>query len=342
MLPMALKGLISGSHESNAGISIFHAVCACSAFNLYELGGGVSEKDRALFVKHDHLAITRLRHNLDRVDDYVDQTFAMAIMAFFAVEAISGTPRRWRAHVSGGLAYLNRLYSRGTDREILKAFHQHMVSLAIICGCDVPPDLKTFLDETEGLELSFPYYGASGSFLRAHDQMNSFLASKTVVDSRELDSFELQLYLNFPAAVQETPGSAQSASASAIIHHMAKAFYYASLIFFQRCIRQTSIDTVQKLVESGIGELEAIEKLSKGTAGSMVLWPPLILAAECATPELQSRMRGWFRAKHKLGFRNVVVLEELASNLWSQRRSSQSDVSWQNLIIEERFDVFRL
>ncbi|KAH8803611.1 fungal-specific transcription factor domain-containing protein [Xylogone sp. PMI_703] len=338
MLPMALKGLLSSSEESTADIVTFHGVCACSAYSLFELGGRKSEKDQQLALQHDQLAITHLRHNLAQADRHDDQSFAMAIMACIAVDAISGTPQRWRTHVAGGLAYLTKLRSRGVSKEISSAFHQHIVSMAILCDFDVPADLKTFLDDGESLEFSFPYYGASGSFLRAHDRMNTMATSETSYDAREIDLFELQLYLDFPAMTQSSPNKTHSA----ILHHVSKVFYYAGLVFFQRRVRRASSDAVQELVERGIEELEAIELLSKGSSGSMMMWPALVLGAECATPNLQDRMRVWFKSRRRLGFRNVIVMDELIHTLWAKRATGDSEVTWQDLIATNRFDVFRL
>ncbi|RFU30681.1 hypothetical protein B7463_g5663, partial [Scytalidium lignicola] len=338
MLPMALKGLLSSSQESTADIVTFHAICACSAYSLFELGKRKSEEDQRLALQHDQLAIVHLRHNLAQADKHDDQSFAMAIMACIAVDAISGTPRRWRAHVAGGLAYLTKLRSRGVSKEISSAFHQHIVAMAILCDFDVSSDLKAYLDEAEKLEFSFPYYGASSSFLRAHDRMNNLAASKTIHDAQELDSIELQLYLDFPAVVQ----GGSNKTHTAILHHMSKAFYYAGLVFFQRTVRRLRVDMVQELVERGIEELEAIALLSKGSSGSMIMWPTLILGAECASLGLQDRMRLWFKSKKDLGFRNVIVIDELINMLWSRRACGNSDITWQDLINTDHFDVFRL
>lgn len=346
MLPMALKGLVSSSEGSNADIAIFHALCASAAWNLYELGGRTREQDSALALNHDQQAIHHLRHNLARADEHRDQSCAMAIMACIAVEAISGTTQRWRTHVSGGLAYLAKLHSRGVDEVVLSPFQRHMVSMAILCDVPVPDNLKSFLNDerVEGLEFTFPYYGVSRSFLLNHDRMNTFAAAiatsanKTAELEKELDAFELQLYLDFPGIPPQGPGSS-----GLVIHHVAKAFYYAGLVFFQRSIRRAAIDTVQTLVELGVSELEALERVGNGELGCMMVWPVLALGAECDTPRLQMRMRAWFREHQKrLGFRNLVVLQDLVDAVWRARVGGATVVDWRDFIAMAEFDVFRL
>jgi hypothetical protein len=76
-----------------------------------------------------------------------------------------------------------------------------------------------------------------------------------------------------------------------------------------------------------------------------MLWPVLVLGAECGGLETQGRMRDWFRAQRQLGFRNLVVLEDLVTTVWRTRTDSsvnKSDADWQQVISQPQFDVFRL
>lgn len=388
MLPMALAGLTSRSADSNSNVGIFHALCACAAYNLYELGGRAGEDDLSLALAHDQQAIHHLRQNLARADEHRDAACAMLIMACIAVEAVSGTTQRWRTHVSGGLAYLARLHSRGdVDEAILAPFRRHMVLMAILCDFSVAEDLKAFLDvdnpeeepsrrqqqqqpppPAESLEVSFPYYGVSRTFLRAHDRMNVLAvaeggaspcspSSHSEKTTRQLDTFELQLYLAFPSPSQLHPsvGAVQQLHAS-VIQHASTSYYYAGLVYFQRSIRRAPVASVQVLVELGVVELEAIDRTGKkGGLGCMMLWPVLVLGTECDEPAVQQRIRAWFRGQKKLGFRNLVVLEDLILHVWrlrsagnsshnnnAQQEEAAADVDWREIIALPRFDVFRL
>lgn len=354
MLPMALKGLVSESKGSNADVAIFHAICASAAYNLFELTSRTNDQDRVLALYHDNEAVHHLRHNLTRADEHRDSSFAMAIMACIAVEAVSGTTQRWRTHVSGGLAYLAKLQSQGLDEAALSAFRQHMVKMAILCGFSVPDHLKSFLDDesgsSDGLEFTFPYYGVSRSFLRAHDRINLLLANapaaRTPALEKELDAFELQLYLDFPGLPpHDLVSAATNKTHGIVVHHTSKAFYYAGLVFFQRSVRCVPVAAVQDLVELGVQELESIDRAGQGALGCLMLWPVLVLGAECGAPDVQKRMRAWFRAQRRLGFRNLVVLENLVATMWSSRADAGADardLDWREVIAQARFDVFRL
>lgn len=352
MLPMALKGLVSKAGESNADVAIFHAICSAAAYNLFELSGRNTEQDHVLALHHDSEAIRHLRHNLARADEHQDQSCAMAIMACIAVEAVSGTTQRWRTHVSGGLAYLSKLQARGVDETAVSPFRQHMVKMAILCDFPVPDDLKVFLSDdggsASGLEFTFPYYGVSKSTLQAHDRINTLAtasSNRTPPTDEELDAFELQLYLQFPGLPPQVFSSEASKLHAAVVHHTSTAFYYAGLVFFQRSIRRSPVAGVQELVELGVQELENIELAGKGKLGCMMLWPALVLGAECNTAGSQRQMRAWFHSQRKLGFRNLVVLEDLITSLWSARADPGArvkEVDWRDMIAQQRFDVFRL
>lgn len=352
MLPMALKGLVSKAGDSNADVAIFHAICSAAAYNLFELSGRTTEQDHVLALDHDSEAIRHLRHNLARADEHQDQSCAMAIMACIAVEAVSGTTQRWRTHVSGGLAYLSRLQARGVNETAVSAFRQHMVKMAILCDFTVPDDLKSFLNDengsSSGLEFTFPYYGVSKSTLQAHDCINTLATASpntTPATEKELDALELQLYLQFPGLPPQVFSSEASKLHAAVVHHTSTAFYYAGLVFFQRSIRRSPVAAVQELVESGVQELENIEAVGKGKLGCMMLWPALVLGAECNTASSRQRMRAWFQSQRKLGLRNLVVLEDLITSLWSARAGpdgQEREVDWRDMISQPRFDVFRL
>ena len=201
-------------------------------------------------------------------------------MACIAVEAVSGTTQRWQTHVASGLAYLTKLQSQGLDEVALSAFRQHTVKMAILCGLSVPNHLKDFLnDESEpsdGLEFTFPYYGISTSFFRAHDPINFLLASAqaagTAESEKELDAFELRLYLGFPGLpFNDVAPAVTNSTHCIVIQHTARAFYYAGIVFFQRSVRHAPVAAVFDLVELGIQELESIECAGEGALGCLML-----------------------------------------------------------------------
>lgn len=340
MLPMALKGIMSSPGESTADVAVFHAICAGAAYNLYELGGRSNEQDRALAWKHDEQAIHHLRYNLVRPDQHFTQSLAMAIMACIAVEAISGTTGRWRTHLDGGIAYLTELRKTDVGMQISLQFQVHLIPMAILCGYHVPDEFKSFLlDSAEKLAFSFPYYGISQSLLRNLDRINGFAAeSDANITQSELDQFELQLYLDFPP-LEESQSSREH---TGVVYSITQTFYYALLVYHQRTIRRVAIKEVQSLIEKGVAQLELIEKNTNDTAGSVMMWAPLILGAECNDPGLQRRISAWFQKKRRLGMRNVSIIDNMIKDIWDKRARGDIDNDWHYLMSQKKFDVFRL
>ncbi|KAH7141829.1 hypothetical protein EDB81DRAFT_899148 [Dactylonectria macrodidyma] len=304
LLPRALSGVSGSSTQSTADIAVFHAICAGSAFNLFELSGRKDTTLEALALNHERLELEHLRFNLGRQDVLGSQSLGLAIMASITVDAISGITGRWKTHLSGGISYLRHLQRHRRLAEDDCGFPANILRMALLCHWNVPGE-------------------------RPSDCQTG----------REVDIFELQLYLSFPPA-QCSRGISLD-SHTAVASHAARAFYYASLVYFQRTIRRASPGAVHSLVNIGFRELEAIETLTEGTAGCMALWPALVLGSEASTREMEVRVRTWFQAKEAFGVRNVCVIHDLIEDLWL-RRARDRDLGWQDLIAEEKYDVFRL
>ncbi|OAL25872.1 hypothetical protein AYO20_10334 [Fonsecaea nubica] len=342
MCSRALTGLLSSSKESSADITIFHAICAGAAFNLFELTQGSVKAHEILALKHERLALMHLRYNLGRHEELKNQSLGLAIMACIVVDAIAGTTGRWRAHLAGGMSYLRYLAAHGCDTE--DEFIRDMLYMAILCQLDVQEGGWDLLGKQSRGIGPDPSYGACSSFFSNLARMNQFSTAKhRPPTDQELDAFELQLHLSCPSP-QSPSLKIKPNHRATVIHHVAKAFHYASIVYFQRSIRRRALDASSDLVESGVHELETIESLTRDTAGCMTMWPALVLAAEASTFDLQLRMTQWFQTKHKLGFRNVRILREVVEEVWTRRARScvPREVSWQAVMAEQKYDVFRL
>ncbi|OAL47742.1 hypothetical protein IQ07DRAFT_682528 [Pyrenochaeta sp. DS3sAY3a] len=333
MLPNALAGLMSASHQSNPQIALFHAICACAAYNIFELSGQVSEPDRMLGAKHDQLAMIHLRQNLSSGHESNAGAIGLTILMYFVVESVSAFPGRWRTHLTDGFSLL-RSFASGPSRSFdLEILYVAMTRVAILSGFDIPCELKEILNRT----LHEQWYDGMSSRLLLHvSTMNSMIRSREHSD-QELDILELQLYLEFPQLRQGPFGPRHDT----ILHHMDKAFYYACLVFYQRSVRCVELDTVQVLVERGVAELEAIDQIMNGDVGCAVLWTPFILAVEATSLSLQKRITHWFKRKRDFGFGCTSVLFNIAQTVWTARENSTnpSQVNWQSITQNSYLDI---
>ncbi|KAF5573595.1 fungal Zn binuclear cluster domain-containing protein [Fusarium pseudocircinatum] len=344
MLPMAMSGLMTNSNITNLEVAMFHAICTCSAYNLLELKDQKSEVDLSLALKHDQLTMTHLRLNLSRMDDQADwTTAAIVIGACFAIEAISAHPRRWRAHIAGGLSCLENSCLNHLHSNQVLPFQQCILYIVVLSDVFLTPNMTSCLTGiTDGGAadplISFP--GLTPELASSIANVNRMINPMTrVCSQREIDQFELLLYLNFPRWRRRHVEPLYDA----VLYHMEKLFYYAVLVHFQRSVKHQSADSMQTLVELGIAELEQIEKLMSGKNGCAVLWPIFILSTECTTLTLQSRMKGWFLEKQSFGMGNIKKLYAVVRLVWAKRMDRSEDVTWQSIIdINEDLDIFRL
>ncbi|KAK1855389.1 hypothetical protein CCHR01_02010 [Colletotrichum chrysophilum] len=270
-LPVALAGLLSNSSHSGPGIALFHAVCALAAYNLAELGSGPRDEDLTLAMKHDYLAITHLQHSLDGSTTGDEFEVSLAMMACVSMEAVSAVPRRWRNHMKKGLKHFQRLLTRQSVSEELLQMAWAMTSMAVLSNVMVSDEITTDAENDEAFHVAQVSGGISPRAIRNLAEINQIHKLRNRYGEKEVDSFELKLYLDFPASK-----SAYTETTEALIlQHMDRAFYYAELVHFQRTVKGASLDSVEALIDNGLKELEAIKKVSHGSAGN-ISWQQVI------------------------------------------------------------------
>lgn len=301
-VPMALKGVGLGHTEPSMYRTIFHAICSASAFSLYHLRK--DDRYHSLALTHDQLALYHLRHNLNGGTSVNELTLA-GILSCITAEAISGRRHRWRTHLAGALSLLekddNPCWARSP---VASSMLQSYVSLSSLCNMRLPTHLVSHLDAppelSDYLERS---HGMTRPLVRFLSHLNDKLESGRSVSAEELDGLELQLYLSFPRlSTSDTPNTG-------LVQHAVNAFYYATVIYFRRTIRQVPSHAVQDLVEKAVEDLEAAETLSQGKGGTAYNWPSLVVAAECGSAVLQDRMLTWFQRKRRHGLQSICVIQ---------------------------------
>lgn len=333
-MPLALKGLDDPSSESNIHLSIFHAICASSAFSLFHLRQ--DSRYQSLAMHHDQLALGHLRGSLQKAKR-LNEPMLAAVLSCITAEAMSGRRSRWRAHVAGGLGLLeNEIHGGWIRGPTASRLLQSYLSLSSLCSLpmstqlisllNAPSEVRHYLERSHGITTPIVQFLA---------QMTTTIESKCDIPVEELDRLELQLYLNFPRL--STPG----APGSIIIQHALNSFYYASIIYFRRTLRRVPVRDVQDLVEKAVDELEAVETLTRGKGGCAYNWSSFVVAADCQRQDLQDRMLSWFDRKSRNGIQNVNILCEIVKALWHRRAQAgiDADIHWQELAKEADFDI---
>ncbi|EKV06572.1 Fungal transcriptional regulatory protein, N-terminal [Penicillium digitatum] len=332
-LPLALKGLDAPPTESNIHLSIFHAICASSAFSLSHLRHDSRYHSIALY--HDHLALRHLRGSLQRVR-CLDEPTLTAVITCITTEAMSGRPSRWRAHVSGCLGLLqNEVHGDWIRSPTAARLLQIYLSLSSLCSLPIPERLMSLLngpsDFQHYLEQS---HGVTTPLVQSLAQITTLVESRAQLSVEDLDQLELQLYLKFPSL------SNPDAPGSIIVQHALNSFYYATIVYFRRSFRRAPLCDVQDLIEKAIHELESADALTRDKGGCPYNWASFVIAADCERRDLQDRMLAFFERKTRQGIQSINALCGIIRTLWNRRTAAgpHVDVQWQDIAREADFD----
>ncbi|KAJ6188138.1 hypothetical protein N7519_003046 [Penicillium mononematosum] len=332
-LPLALKGLDASPTEPNIHLSIFHAICASSAFSLSLLRH--DSRYHSIAVHHDQLALRHLRGSLQRASCLDEPTLA-AVLTCITAEAMSGRRSRWRAHVSGCLRLLeNEVHGDWIRSPTAAKLIQSYLSLSSLCSLPVPGRLMSLLNGPSHLHNYLERsHGVTTPLVQCLAQITSLVESRTPLSIEELDRLELQLYLNFPSL------SNPDAAGSIIVQHALNSFYYATIVYFRRSLRGARLCDVQDLIEKAIHELESVDALTRDKGGCSYNWASFVVAADCQRPDLQDRMLAFFHQKSRHGIQSINVLSEIVQALWNRRATAgpHADIQWQDIAREADFD----
>ncbi|KAJ5960844.1 uncharacterized protein N7479_007994 [Penicillium vulpinum] len=333
-MPLALKGLDVSPTEPNIHLSIFHAICASSAFSLSHLRH--DSRYHSTAVHHDQLALRHLRGSLERARCLNEATLA-AVLTCITAEAMSGRRSQWRAHVAGCLGLLeNEVHGDWIRTPTAARLLQSYLSLSSLSSFPVPERLMALLNGPSGfhhhLEQS---HGVTTPLVKCLARITTIVESRTQLSTEELDRFELQLYLNFPSL------SNPDAPGSIIVQHALNSFYYATIVYFRRSLRGAPLCDVQDLIEKAIHDLEFVDALTRDKGGCSYNWAGFVIAADCERPDLQDRMLAFFDRKSRHGIQSINVLCEIVQAVWNRRAAAGPDVDiqWQDIAKEAEFDI---
>lgn len=342
---MALAGLNSASHESNGQIALFHSLCATSAFSRGQLCNDA--KAWTLAEKHYHLAILHLRRRLANLTSHEPDSDAQrdsiiaTITMFSVMDMVTGRSSEWRTHFQGGASLLAMIEDKiwqGTKSSSM--IYQSYLAVAALCNIALPSTITVGSNDCKYYVLD-RLFGLTRPILQHIVTVNSLLrdVSAAQLCPDLLDELEDQLLSHTPEHLNLD--SLVDPRARELARHHAFIFHYASLIHFQRTVRQTPSSALQDLVTRAIEHFEEIERLGADMIGCTLIWPPLVVACECESPGLQARILAWYELKRRHGFMNLEISKYVAQEVWRRRESgvTETDVRWQDILADMQLDI---
>ena len=329
--------------------------CICRESNPVEPG-----VTKLLAARHNRLALQHLQKALKSPvpKDGIDSVLS-AILICILRDTVTGESRNWRGHVQGALSCL----PKPGEIEIQPGSNLHIaveqfLSLAVFGDIETKYDLDGLIAQLpDNISYMNQFHNINKFTFRAIMTINAHARRKMQEQSHVFQSadpklhgspaglqlLELQLYLQAPTN-QPSGMYVRSVDASMAMHNC-HVFYYALLIHFQRVVNHASDEALSEMVETALSHLEISEELGAGTNGCILLWPCLVIAAECKSSYTRARALAWFGLKKRHGFKNVDQGSDILTSYWEFKDKNPEKAlytSWQTFIKETQNDIVPL
>lgn len=224
---------------------------------------------------------------------------------------------------------------------------EQLLCLAVFGNVKTTYDIDTLISKLPGsISYMSQYHGVDKFILRSVFAINQYVAgigstSDTASISKlELQRLELQARLHAPANV--SPGIYLRREDAQAAMHYAHVYYYALLIYFQRCLHQPSPENISDMVDRALSHLERAEEIAGASNGCVLLWPCLVIAAECGSSCIKARALEWFKLKRRHGFASVDTGANILTNYWKWRDENPdkaAGTTWQEFVRGTEDDV---
>ncbi len=352
LIPIAYEGASSPAHEITGSVALFHLICAAAAFHLSSHSSANIERSdlMTLALSHHSQGIHHLQRNLTSDDLDQRESILASLLVCLYYEPVTVEATFWRTHLQGAAHWLRQTDMTGLQQsESATILYQMLVGSAIFLrsqmmsdemahGEDYPYDMNVISD---------PYFldqifGVSKQSLQAISNIIEMVAKERrhlrtgcnpcgLRSSLLLNQMELELYLSMP----KTSPYAATNKEDILIHHYLYIFYFASLIYFKRVLRNAPLEEVQSLVEQSLDHIEALKDCTSRPFSPFV-WPIAITCFEAKNIVLQRRATAWL---------DFIIIQSTLSiwpkakslirTLWTRRAGSgDADLQWDAFLNE--------
>lgn len=350
-LPFAFTGIHLPVTQSSSNLALFHGLCAASAENQLYLGVAKPGVTKLLAARHNRLALQHLQLaiNFQSPRDSDNVTAVLSAILFCILgDVVGGEGRNWRGHVQGALGCL----ADPSEIEVRAGSHMHMVLEQLLClavfgNVKTTYDIGTLIAKLPGANSYMSqYHGVDKFILRSVFAINQYVAGSgsrsDTASVSELELRRLELQASFYAPAPVSPGIYLRREDAQAAMHYAHVYYYALLIYFQRCLYQSYPESVSGIVDRALCHLEAAEEIAGASNGCILLWPCLVIAAECGPSCMKARALEWFKRKRRHGFASVDTGASILTNYWKWRDENPDEASrttWQEFVRGTEDDV---
>lgn len=332
--PMALEGSRMARERSSSTVALFHAVCAASAAHQANIKG--SPELTNLSHRHTNLSVLHLTRNIHSMDANERLASLGTLCVWLATHHISGTIGVWREVVK---VVRNLLEQTAVETWTQSA----SASITYQCyAAFIPLVQSQYLGHTEfpgsmkvdlmGLDI-VKSQAIPQQSLELISSFNSKLLQGLIIDTMELDRFEIEFALSTPPLPNNLDFNIQD---HAVAYHHSSLFYQACLLYFRSMAgRREPEHEMQDLVMKCLEQIERLDTFENG--GSPRTWIYAIVAFEANTPDSRDRVRASFARRKSLAFATWDTLLLAAEEVWKRRDETLPEItpdSWPQVLAD--------
>ncbi|KAJ5679066.1 fungal specific transcription factor domain-containing protein [Penicillium macrosclerotiorum] len=304
-VPIAYAGARDLALHSSAPVALFYLICASSAFHLSanSADNRKSAEFMTLALSHHNEGIRHLQNSLNQDDPSQRESVLASLLMCLMYEPATVEPSFWRNHLRGASQWLRKIDGKALIRtEPAAILYQMFAGTAILLRSQMISS-QAALEDCIGFDselFSGPYhlhrvFGLPKQLLEAVSRIIETAASLRqhpdeayTLPSDILDKQEFELYLSVP----EYPRTLTPPIEVDLIYHHSWIFYFASIIYFKRTLRNTPANEVQLLIEQAFDHIEALEACTSRPS-SPLTWPIAVIFFEVQKTQLRKRAMDW-------------------------------------------------
>jgi hypothetical protein len=349
-VPLALNASRSPKYSSGSA-ALLHAIYAVSAFNRARLSSS-PEHLEALGTKHHEVSLGHLRRSLMQFDADPSQREAVlaTIITMSSIEVMTGNSTTWRTHHEGGKIWLQSIVEQGcTYSDSFSLLCQIFFCISALgnpvasdpipeSSLEEPIKLHSILsmdiwDSGYRLEQLF---GVTKPVLQAIMRINAISDQAT---EQEKDDLEIHIRRNDPDVLVAYLDD----DYEEITRHHACSFFCATLIYFERRVRETHPSRLQRLVQRSLDHLDVTRSLENkaGLDVCGLFWPEFITTCEAEdVTDLRARSLRLLEKGKLMGIGNIISAERVVLEVWGRRDSgAEGDVTWHAVMNDLGLDI---
>lgn len=325
LIPLALKATTT-SDELSGNAALLHAIYSITASHWAQrTPNQISLQSFA--AKNYNASLTLLRKSLVQQNGRQRNAILAAVILLSTMECFTGVPHGWRVHVKGGRQWLRQqgnYWIQDPEAIVLCQMFEcievvgdtQTIGSSMAQRDEISSEVAHDSESTRGSGYCLDrYLGIPKPVFDAIREVNRLRNWGRVLELDEITELEAIILITKPTSLFI---SSTAISEDKHRYHYSWAYHHACRVYFEREIRSTPPDVLQKQVREGLFHFEQINDLERSRDVCGLLWPIFVLACEAQRPDLRQRFTTIFGHAEMLGIGNSQKAAQAIRQVWRQ------------------------